>query len=94
LLYRISDNKVEEITREGLSVRGFSVYNNYYSYFYSTPTKPSLLFYKNIYDPNPSIEGIEPKQINVDGIEGWINIHGEGKPHCVLHSWWATYGLR
>jgi dipeptidyl aminopeptidase/acylaminoacyl peptidase len=80
LLYRISDNKVEEITREGLSVRGFSVYSNYYSYFYSTPTKPSLLFYKNIYDPNPSIEGIEPKQINVDGIEGWIIFTGKENP--------------
>lgn len=78
-IYKISD-KAEQITEGKIVVRGFDVNTKEdIAYFYTTPTKPSILHYKEDYDPNPGVEGIEPQEIN-DEIQGWAIITNPDNP--------------
>lgn len=80
-LYRIVDNKAEQITSGKIAIRGFDKRGNKLAYYYSTPEKPSLLWYNNeVYDPNPNVKGVIPEEIEVSGIQGWVIIKGKENP--------------
>ncbi|ARM76698.1 alpha/beta hydrolase family protein [Acidianus manzaensis] len=80
-LYKISDNKAEQITEGKIVVKGFDYTNGKLAYYYTTPEKPSLLYYNNeIYDPNPNVKGKTPEEINNGEIEGWAIITGKNNP--------------
>jgi dipeptidyl aminopeptidase/acylaminoacyl peptidase len=77
-IYRISDNKVDKLTNGNKVVKGFD-YNGKLAYFYTTPEKPSILYYGEEYDPNPNVRGLSPTHIEGE-IEGWAIITGKENP--------------
>lgn len=82
-IFRIADGKVEKLTDGKIVVRGFDYDGQELAYYYTTPTKPCLLYYKGeIYDPNPNINGIEPIEVN-GNIQGWILFTGENNPNIL-----------
>lgn len=99
-LYRIVDNKAEQITSGKIVVRGFDKKGDKLAYFYTTPEKPSLLWYENeVYDPNPNVKGETPEEIEVNGVHGWAIIKGKENPtilfiHGGPHAAWSyAYGI-
>uniref|UniRef100_A0A2U9IPD3 S9 family peptidase n=1 Tax=Acidianus sulfidivorans JP7 TaxID=619593 RepID=A0A2U9IPD3_9CREN len=80
-LYRISDSKAEQITQGKIVVRGFDAKEGKIAYYYTTPEKPSLLFYNDeIYDPNPDVKGKTPEEIKEGIVEGWAIITRKENP--------------
>ncbi|NON63243.1 S9 family peptidase [Acidianus sp. RZ1] len=78
-LYKVLDD-AEKITSGQISVRGFDYYNGKLAYFYSTPTKPSILkFEDKEVDPNQGIKSITPVKVN-HHIEGWAMISSNNSP--------------
>ncbi|QGR20426.1 alpha/beta hydrolase family protein [Stygiolobus azoricus] len=79
-VYKISDNKVEQLTDGDMVVRNFDYLNGELVYVYTTPEKPSLMQYKGeIYDPNPLVRGLKPELVKGD-IEGWAIIVDKNAP--------------
>ncbi len=82
-LFKIIDNRVEKITNGKHVIRGFDYNDKNLAYYYSTQTKPSLLYYKEgTYDPNPNVEGIQPIELN-ENIQGWLILINENNPLIV-----------
>jgi Dipeptidyl aminopeptidases/acylaminoacyl-peptidases len=82
-LFKIIDNRVEKITNGKHVIRGFDYNDTNLAYYYSTQTKPSLLYYKEeTYDPNPNVEGIQPIELN-ENIQGWLILINENNPLIV-----------
>ena len=79
-VYRVSDNKVEQLTQGEISVRTFDYRDGELAYVYSAPEKPSVLVHRgNEYDPNPKVKGLRPEKVEGD-IEGWAIIVDRSAP--------------
>lgn len=72
--------KVSRLTEDKISVRSFHVNNGKVAYTYTSPERPSVLVFKNELNLNPDVEGISPKRIENNGIEGWLMLAGKEKP--------------
>jgi Dipeptidyl aminopeptidases/acylaminoacyl-peptidases len=79
-VYKISDNKVDQLTDGDMVVRSFDYLDGELAYVYTTPEKPSIMYYKGeTYDPNPSVRGLKPELVRGD-VEGWAIIVDKHAP--------------
>ena len=77
------DGTVERVTDLGLAVREFSVKSGKLAYVYTSPEKPSVIFFGKELDLNPEIKGATPHRLELEGKDAWLLLSDRKSPNVL-----------
>ena len=64
--------KTSRLTGDKMNVRSFDMQNGKLAYIYTTPVKPSVVVFGKELDLNPTVRGIELRELKVNGQDAWL----------------------